>query len=114
MPAPQTPYFPCYLHLKNGWTASISADDTPPAVCSVAAWPSYQDAESGHASTGWFDFGEGRTGRRCWSLADIRRALWEVEHADPPPIPPDRIAAVDGTLTPAGAGYSQPPTVTVK
>lgn len=29
----------CYLHLANGWTARISADDTPPALCSVAASP---------------------------------------------------------------------------
>lgn len=71
----------CVLHLANGWTASISEDDTPPAICSVAAWPSSQD-ELPWREQAWFDFANGRTDRRCWTLEDVREALTTVEAAE--------------------------------
>lgn len=69
----------CWLHLSNGWTASISPDDTPPALCSVAAWPSRLD----HARLTpdqYFQFGD-RIDQRCFSLEDVRKALAQVEAA---------------------------------
>jgi hypothetical protein len=78
------PTAPCQLHLKNGWTVSISPDDTPPALCSVAAWPSHLDDTPGVFQRGLsFDF-DGRADQRCFSLADVREALAKVEAADPP------------------------------
>jgi hypothetical protein len=64
----------CWLRLTNGWTVSISQDDTPPALCSVAAWRTRQDNQRLELSD-YFDFGEDRRERRCWNLADIREAL---------------------------------------
>ena len=75
---------PCWLHLTNGWTVSISASDTPPALCSVAAWPSELDNAVGVFKTGApFDF-DGRSDQRCFVLEDVREALALVEAADPP------------------------------
>jgi hypothetical protein len=73
------------MHLTNGWTVSISPDDTPPALCSVAAWPSRLDKDPGvFRKPGLaFDF-DGRPDQRCFSLADVREALAKVEAADPP------------------------------
>lgn len=73
---------PCYLPLTNGWTVSISEDDTPPALCSVAAWPTSKHGERlGPAD--WFDF-DGRVDQRCWTLPDVRQALALVAQAAPP------------------------------
>ena len=72
----------CRIHLTNGWTVSISDSDTPPAICSVAAWPSAQDDLPWRVQA-WFDFGEGRTDQGCWNLEDIREALAKVEAAGP-------------------------------
>lgn len=76
----------CWMHLGNGWTVSISETDTPPAICSVAAWPSiYDDNIAGVLEKDiWFPFKNGNGDKRCHTLADIRDALAEVEAAPPP------------------------------
>lgn len=75
----------CFLHLTNGWTVSISDGDTPPAICSVAAWPSANDDETVTEDLeDWFTFSEDRKEVRCWNVNDIRDALAEVEAAEPP------------------------------
>ena len=72
----------CWLRLDNGWTVSISPDDTPPALCSVAAWPTALNNRP-VPLTAWFDF-DGRVDQRCWTLADVRDALATVQNASPP------------------------------
>lgn len=74
----------CWLDLKNGWTVSISHDDTPPALCSVAAWPTGLNDKS-VPLTSWFDF-DGRIDQRCGNIADLREALARVDAAPPPSI----------------------------
>lgn len=74
----------CWMHLVNGWTVSISESDTPPALCSVAAWPSIYDSEVTTDMTVWFTFANGRQDQRCWCVEDIRKALVEVETAGKP------------------------------
>lgn len=73
----------CQLHLTNGWTVSISPDDTPPALCSVAAWPSTLD-NARLTFDQWFSFGDGRIDQRCFVLQDVREALMRIETAAPP------------------------------
>lgn len=81
----------CHLHLANGWTVSISEGDTPPALCSVAAWPTTKhDAKLAHED--WFKFGSAYD-CRCWSLDDIRKALMIVSSAKPPSSPHTRTPA---------------------
>lgn len=72
----------CWLTLTNGWTVSVSPDDTPPALCTVAAWPTALN-DKPVPLTSWFDF-DGMADQRCWTLADVRDALARVE-ASPPP-----------------------------
>ena len=78
----------CWIHLANGWTVSISEGDTPPALCCLLGWPTRQD-EVGLAAARFhelqlFDFGQGRTDCRCWSLEDVREALNKISSAPPP------------------------------
>ena len=77
----------CQLQLANGWTVSISEDDTPPALCSVAAWQTKAGNQSFSrmAAAGLlFEFDDrGSMDRRCWSLADVREALMMVQNAAP-------------------------------
>lgn len=74
----------CRLHLANGWTVSISDSDTPPAICSVAAWPSTLD-DAKRTDADWFKFDDrGNIDARCWTLEDIREALAKVEAAEAP------------------------------
>lgn len=76
----------CYLHLTNGWTASISENDTPPTLCSVAAWPTREHGKI-FAAEHWFRFDHDRPeiiDRRCWTLADVRDALSIIAAAEPP------------------------------
>ena len=70
----------CWMRLTNGWTVSISDTDTPPAICSVAAWPSRMDEERLKPED-YFDF-DGRAEQRCFSLADVRQALSTVSAAE--------------------------------
>lgn len=72
----------CWLTLTNGWTVSVSPDDTPPALCSVAAWPTVLNDKPVPLAS-WFDF-DGRLDQRCWTFADVRQALNRVEAAPPP------------------------------
>lgn len=72
----------CYLQLANGWTVSISEGDTPPALCSVAAWPTSKHGER-LAPEDWFPF-DGAGDKRCWTLEDIRAALSRVAASGPP------------------------------
>lgn len=75
---------PCYLRLTNGWTVSISDSDTPPAICSVAAWPTTKDNDR-LVDADWFRFDDrGSQDRRCWSIADVRDAVMRVQEASPP------------------------------
>lgn len=78
----------CQLRLANGWTVSISEDDTPPAMCSVAAWHTsahnlrFQEM----AYAGRLFLWDGRHyDRRCWSLQDVREALMVVMSAEQVP-----------------------------
>lgn len=71
---------PCHLRLANGWTVSISENDTPPALCSVAAWPTAKHDQK-LSPDEWFSFGEGRVDQRCWTLDDVRAALVTVANA---------------------------------
>lgn len=79
----------CWLRLANGWTVSISEDDTPPALCCLAAWRTGQD-DLPYEELTLFDFGGGvdghiRTDCRCWTFADVREALITVAAAGAPP-----------------------------
>jgi hypothetical protein len=83
----------CWLRLANGWTVSISEDDTPPAICCLAAWPTRQDnmaAEmfKNYDDLQFFDFSGGdncaRTDCRCWTFLDVREALQTISVAPPP------------------------------
>jgi hypothetical protein len=74
----------CRLNLANGWTVSISESDTPPALCSVAAWPTAKDNHR-LADEDWFRFDDrGNFDQRCWVLEDVRKALAQVQNAAPP------------------------------
>lgn len=84
----------CWLRLTNGWTVSISEDDTPPAICCLAAWPTRQDNLVAtnmirrYDEIQLFDFGGGdnytRTDCRCWTFLDVREALQKIANASPP------------------------------
>lgn len=78
----------CWLRLQNGWTVSLSETDTPPAICSLAAWPTRQDNLASSSETflnlRLFEFAGGRTDCRCWTYADIRKALQEITRASFP------------------------------
>lgn len=63
----------CLVHFANGWTISISAGDTPPAICSVAAWPSTKIENP----SVFFEI-------RCWGFEDVRAALAQFEDLKPP------------------------------
>lgn len=65
----------CRLQLTNGWTVSISDGDTPPAICTVAAWPTRNSGDPPRDQDAWFDWGGGMRDRRCWTLSDISQAL---------------------------------------
>jgi hypothetical protein len=82
----------CWLRLANGWTVSISEDDTPPAICCLAAWRTGQD-DLPYEELTLFDFGDGRTDCRCWTFADVRDALQKVAAAPAPKISSGKIAA---------------------
>lgn len=84
---PETPELTgirCWLRLANGWTVSISEDDTPPALCCLAAWRTGQD-DLPYEDLTLFDFGDGRTDCRCWTFTDVREALIKVAAAGAPP-----------------------------
>jgi hypothetical protein len=83
----------CWLRLTNGLTVSISEDDTPPAICCLAAWPTRQDNMAmdmlrRYWDIQFFDFGGGdnraRTDCRCWTFLDVREALQRIASAAPP------------------------------
>lgn len=76
----------CYLPLANGWTVSISPYDTPPALCSVAAWPTALQGARLRPED-WFDF-DGRCDCRCWTLNDVRAALALVAASEAPAMEP--------------------------
>lgn len=74
----------CWLRLANGWTVSISDSDTPPAICSVAAWPTTKDHDR-LVDADWFRFDDrGSQDQRCWVLKDVRDALRRVNDAPAP------------------------------
>jgi hypothetical protein len=73
----------CWLRLANGWTVSISENDTPPAICCLAAWRTGQNNLPYEELT-LFDFGNGRTDCRCWTFADVREALQRIAVAPAP------------------------------
>lgn len=83
MTVERTPINACWLRLTNGWTVSISADDTPPALCSVAAWPTALDGVR-FGEDEYFDFGRDQIDRRCWTIGDVREALNLVASAPTP------------------------------
>lgn len=91
----------CWLHLTNGWTVSISAVDTPPALCSVAAWPSRKDKTPNLPAVDYFDFDD-RIDQRCFTLEDVRKALAKVEASEPP------ICSCGGSGTVKDENWEQP------
>jgi hypothetical protein len=91
---PKLPFDKCWLRLASGWTVSVSEDDTPPALCCLAAWPTRQDnlatnMLAHYDELQFFDFGGGgnraRTDCRCWTFTDVREALIRVANALAPP-----------------------------
>lgn len=90
----------CWMRLTNGWTVSISPDDTPPALCSVAAWPTRMDNKR-LAAEDYFQFGRS-CDQRCFALSDVRKALAKVEAAEPP------VCTCGGSGTTKDENWEQP------
>lgn len=86
--------------LSNGWTFSI-AYDTPPAICSVAAWPSEDDGKvQPSLERRWYEWG-GEVGRidvRCHGAEDISAALTEIASAKPPAGAKVKLVRIDANL----------------
>lgn len=68
------------LPLPNGWMISL-AEDVPPALVSVAAWPVADDETR---RTRWFEFRPGVYDARCHSAEDMVEAVMAVVRGPAP------------------------------
>jgi hypothetical protein len=70
------------VRLANGWTLSVG-EDMPPAIASIAAWPTSDDNKPGQGDS-WHEFSRGRLEVRVFDIDDLVEAFESVAALSPP------------------------------
>ncbi len=71
------------VRLTNGWTTLSVGEDIPPAIASIAAWPTADDNKRVQGER-WHEFSGGRLEVRVFDVDDLIEAFESVGALSPP------------------------------